>query len=99
MSESEEGPLVGTESEQAPGVGDATHPAPAAMRDPETGEVRVAGSPPGAASGTAPAGDSPDLQSGEDVTDPEARERLNAVHELEGEDTNRPDLGTPDEKE
>lgn len=97
-SEDESGLLVGTTSEQAPGVGDASHPAPAAMRDPQTGEVRVAGSPPSAASGTVPASDSPDEQAG-DVTDPQAREQLSAVHELENEPTDRPDIGTPDEQE
>lgn len=95
----EQGPLVGTASEQAPGVGGTgDHPAPAAMVDPETGNVRVAGSPPDVASGVAPASDTTDLQSG-DVTDAEAREKLNAETELEDVPTDRPDLGTPDEAE
>lgn len=73
----DEGLLAGTGEELAPGVGGAgEHPAPAAMRDPETGELRVAGQPPAgtAALSEAPAGDTSDVRSGDDV-DPEVRER------------------------
>jgi hypothetical protein len=88
--------LAGTASEQAPGVGGTgDHPAPAAVIRPEDGQLHVAGEPPaGTVAGTAvPAGDAPDLQAGE-VTDPEARERLNATKEPEQIETERPDLGT-----
>lgn len=95
FAEGEEGILVGTESERAPGVGLADHPAPAAVRDPETGHVRVAGeAPANTSAGTqVPVGDSSDEQAG-DVEDAEARERLNAVTEPEPIETDRPDLGT-----
>jgi hypothetical protein len=88
------GVLVGTTTEEAPGVGGiGDHPAPAAMVDPETGRVRVAGEPPHAAASVAPAEDA-DVQAGGDVTDDEARERLNAVQEPEQVETERPDIGT-----
>lgn len=90
-----EGLLAGTASERQPGVGGTgDHPAPAAMRDPETGRLRVAGEPETGAGTAVPVGDSTDLQAG-DVTDESARERLNAVTEPEQQETERPDLGTP----
>lgn len=89
------GVLVGTTAEQEPGVGGiGDHPAPAAMVDPETGEVRVAGQPPHAASGVAPEGDAFDEQAGGDVTDEEAKEKLEAVQEPDQIETERPDIGT-----
>lgn len=90
-----EGLLAGTASEQAPGVGGlGDHPAPAAIVG-EDGQLHVAGEPPAGtiASGQAPVGDAADEQSG-DVTDEEARERLNAVQEPEQIETDRPDIGT-----
>jgi hypothetical protein len=53
----------------------------------------VAGEPPHAAASVAPAEDA-DVQAGGDVTDDEARERLNAVQEPEQVETERPDIGT-----
>lgn len=89
------GVLIGTTTEQAPGVGGiGDHPAPAAMVDPESGQVRVAGQPPHAASSVAPEGGEVDVQAGGDVTDEEARGRLNAVQEPEQVETERPDIGT-----
>lgn len=91
-----EGPLAGTTAEQEPGVGGTgDHPAPAVMRDPETGALHSAGEAPAgtAESGQPPASDTADLQAG-DVTDEEARERLNAVIEPEPHPIERPDLGT-----
>lgn len=88
--EGESGLLVGTASEQAPGVGGVgDHPAPAAMVDPESGRVRVAGEPPHAASGVAPGEEEADAE-----TDEEAREKLNAVQEPDQIETDRPDIGT-----
>lgn len=95
-AESEDpGLLAGTSSEQQPGVGGTgDHPAPASVVG-EDGELHVAGEPPaGTSAGTqTPAGDTTDLQSG-DVTDPEAREKLNAETEPEPIETDRPDIGT-----
>lgn len=93
----EPGILTGTGSELQPGVGGSgDHPAPAVVVDPADGTQHVAGEPPAGtvAGGQAPQGDSSDLQSGGDVTDPEALERLNAVHEPEQIETDRPDIGT-----
>lgn len=90
------GLFAGTESEVETGVGGtADHPAPAAMRD-EAGGLHVAGEPPAGtvASGESPTGDQSDEQSG-DVTDADARERLNAVCEPVQQPTARPDIGTP----
>lgn len=92
----DEGVLVGTGTERAPGVGGlGDHPAPAAMRDPVRGGIHVAGEPPaGTIAGSSAPADSEDVQAGGDVTDEDARERLNAVTEPEPYETERPDIGT-----
>lgn len=90
------GLLTGTASELQPGVGGlGDHPAPAVVKN-EDGTLHVAGEPPaGTSAGTqVPEGDSADLQSGDDVTDPEAREALNEVKEPDQIETERPDIGT-----
>lgn len=93
----ESGPLVGTTSELQPGTGvGGSHPAPAVMRDPD-GTVHSAGLPPAgnAAGEAAPVGDESDQASESGFLTPEAREELEAVHEPEQVETERPDLGTP----
>jgi len=90
------GVLAGTASEQAPGVGGTgDHPTPAAMVDPDDGGLHVAGEPPAGTSAlsASPEGDTTDRQAG-DVTDPQARARLNAVVAPAPFHTKRPDLGT-----
>lgn len=92
----EAGLLAGTTAEVAPGVGGTgDHPAPAAVLN-EDGSLHVAGEPPvgNIAPSQAPAGDSTDLPSGDVVTDPAAREKLNAETEPEPIETDRPDIGT-----
>jgi hypothetical protein len=63
------GVLAGTSSERAAGVGGGgEHPAPAIMRDPETGALRQHGEAPSSATDSVPVGDSSDEES--DGTDP-----------------------------
>jgi hypothetical protein len=93
--EDDGGLLVGTSSEQAPGVGGVgDHPAPAAMRDPETGFIRQHGEPVNTAGNQSPQGDATDEGSGDDFLSPEARANLTKQHEPDQADTERPDIGT-----
>jgi hypothetical protein len=73
------------------------HPAPAVMRDPETGALRQHGEAVNTAGNSAPEGDSSDESSGDGLT-PEAREELGGLHEPDQRSTERPDIGTPDEE-
>lgn len=97
----EPGVLAGTGSELAPGVGGTgDHPAPAVMVDPATGFMRQHGeSLINTAGNQAPIGDLSDTTSADNALDPEARERLDAVTEPDQAETNRPDLGTPDQED
>lgn len=91
------GVLAGTSSEAEPGVGGTgDHPAPAVMVDPATGNLRQHGEPVDTAGDQSPRGDSTDRPSGDVVTDPEARARLNAGYEPEQVHTERQDIGTPE---
>lgn len=89
----EPGILTGTGAEQAPGVGGAgEHPAPAVVRGPD-GSLHVAGEPPAGTVASGLAGSElRDTPSG--AADEEAREALNAEHEPDQIETDRPDLGT-----
>ena len=93
-STEESGVLVGTTTEQAPGVGGiGDHPAPAAMVDPESGELRVAGQAPAdTAALSAPPDQEVEQPSDEEIE--ENRERLNAVTEPDPVQIERPDIGT-----
>jgi hypothetical protein len=93
----EVGPLVGTTSEQESGVGGlGDHPAPAVMRDPETGAIRQHGEPVNTAGNQVPIGDSSDEESGDGLND-DAREALTREQEPDQQDTDRVDIGTPTE--
>lgn len=83
------------EAEAQVGTGSAgTHPAPAIMPG-EDGVLRQHGEGPTSAGDSAPEGDSSD-RSDVDV-DQEAQAKLNAEHEPDQVETDRPDLGTPTE--
>lgn len=93
------GLLAGTGSETQPGVGGTgDHPAPAAVVDPETGELHSAGQPPAGnvASEQSPTGDLSDATDESHALSDKARAALNEVHEPDQVETDRPDIGTPE---
>lgn len=79
------------------GVGASDHPAPATTRDPD-GRLHVAGEIPGGATfaGTEAGVDIPSPEVGSGAMDDETRAKLNAEHEPEQVETDRPDIGTPE---
>lgn len=84
--------LVGTGTERAPGVGGGgEHPAPAVVRDPETGFVRQHGEALNTAGDQAPYGDA------SDESDASAEREPQGVVEPDPVETDRIDIGTPEE--
>lgn len=84
--------LVGTGTERAPGTGGGgEHPAPAVMRDPNTGFMRQHGEALNTAGDQAPIGDSSDAS--------DAEREPQGVVEPEQVDTDRLDIGTPVEED
>jgi hypothetical protein len=83
--------LVGTGTERAPGTGGGgEHPAPAVMRDPNTGYLRQHGEALNTAGDQAPLGDDADATVAED-----SEGEPQGVVEPEQVDTDRIDIGTP----